>query len=172
MQFWKWVVLPLAIACTGCGSMFVSSGQSYALTPAQAADVENGVRGFAQSVATDITRDGPAAWRREFADTPSFFMVSNGRMPFRDSATATVGIENVTRVIKQIELHWGDPLRIDPLTPELAVMAAPYREIQTDPAGKRKEDSGYFTATVQLLNGKWQFRNAHWSSVSPEAPAQ
>ncbi len=43
---------------------------------------------------------------------------------------------------------WGDTLRVDPLTPSLAMMTAPYHEVLVDPAGKRVEASGYFTGLV------------------------
>jgi hypothetical protein len=67
--------------------------------------------------AHDVTQDGPTAWRRHFADSPSFFMAVNGRLVFPNSAAATAGIQNVARTIKQIELRWGDDLPIDPLAP-------------------------------------------------------
>jgi len=150
----------------------VKSSESRSLTPVQAADVENGVRAFVHTVAQDLARDGPAAWRRFFADTPSFFMAADGRLVFPNSASATAGIADLARMIKQIELRWGDGLRVDPLAPDLAVMAAPYREIRVDAAGNRVDESGFFTGTVQLINGRWQFRNAHWSVPVPPAPVR
>ena len=127
------------------------------------AAVENGVRAFTQTVAQDVSRDGPAAWRKHFADTPTFFMAVDGHLQYADSAAATQGIQAVTRVIKQITLQWGDGLRVDPLTADLAVMAAPYHEVMVNADGGRVEASGYFTATVENRDGRWQFRNAHWS---------
>jgi hypothetical protein len=111
MQIGKWTALLLLWVAAGCGTFYVRPTESHALTPAQIADVENGVRVFARSVAQDVTRDGPAAWRRHFADLPQFFMAANGKMVFPDSATASMGIQDLASVIKKIELRWGDDLR-------------------------------------------------------------
>ena len=51
------------------------------------------MRAFAQTVARDITSEGPAAWRRHFSDSPSFFMAAEGRLEFPDSAAASRGIQ-------------------------------------------------------------------------------
>ena len=48
-------------------------------------------------------------------------MAANGRLEFPNSASATAGIQNVARIITHIELQWSDDLRVDPLTPDLAV---------------------------------------------------
>ncbi|MGO9258376.1 MAG: hypothetical protein ACLQU1_18980 [Bryobacteraceae bacterium] len=103
MHAWPWFLLLATGAAVGCGP-HPASGEPPSLTPAEAAAVENGVRGFAQDVARDVTRDGPAAWRRHFADTPSFFMAGDGRMVFPNGASATAGIQGAARAIKQIEL--------------------------------------------------------------------
>jgi len=145
-------LLLVSIAAMGCGARHYDR-----------AAVENGVRAFAQTVAQDVSRDGPAAWRKHFADTPAFFMAVDGHLEYADSAAATQGIQGVTRVIKQITLQWGEGLRVDPLAADLAVMAAPYHEVMVNAEGGRVEARGYFTATVENRDGRWQFRNAHWS---------
>jgi hypothetical protein len=121
------------------------------------------------TVAHDITQDGPAAWRRHFADSPAFFMAADGQLAFPNSAAATAGIEALTHTIKRIELQWGDDLRVDPLATNLAVVAASFHEVRIDNPGKRVEESGYFTGTVEYRDGRWQFRNAHWSDPVPPA---
>ena len=92
-------------------------------------------------------------------------------MIFADSAAATAGIEQLPKLIKQIELRWGDDLRVDPLTRDLAVVGSTYHESRVDPAGARTEESGYFTAVAQYWQGRWEFRDAHWSVVPETAPA-
>ena len=52
-------------------------------------------------------------------------------------------------MIAQIELRWGDDLRVDPLTRDLAVVGSSYHESRVDPGGKRTEENGYFTGVVQ-----------------------
>jgi hypothetical protein len=167
MRTWQLGPLLLVVLCVACGSGRHLSSTSQSLTPARASAVERGVRAYADAVAHDVTQDGPAAWRRHFADSPSFFMASEGHLVFPDSASATKGIQDFAHTINHMELHWGEDLRVDPLTPELAVMAAPWHEIRVDTAGNRMDETGFFTAIVEYRNGHWQFRNAHWSVAGP-----
>jgi hypothetical protein len=147
------------LSCVGCGTQ--------PLTPSRAAAVESGVRAFMGTVAHDVTQDGPAAWRKHFADSPAFFMAADGHLAFPDSASATAGIQNLTRTIKHIELQWGNDLRVDPLTADLAAVAASYHETIVGATARSLDASGYFTATAEHRQGGWQFRNAHWSSAAP-----
>jgi hypothetical protein len=128
---------------------------------------EQDVKAFTQDVARDVSTEGPSAWRKHFADSPAFFMAVNGRMAFPDSAAATTGIQGVSKEITHIELKWGDDLRVDPLTPNLAVVAASYHEVQVHAAGNTVNDNGFFTAVAEKRDGHWQFRDAHWSSITP-----
>jgi hypothetical protein len=125
-----------------------------------------------QMVAHDVTQQGPRAWREHFADSPAFFMAVNGSMAFADSAAATTGIQGAAQAIPHIELAWGSDLRVDPLTPELAVVATSWREVQVNPAGKRTDSSGFFTGVAEQRNGSWQFRDAHWSEAVPAEAAK
>jgi hypothetical protein len=119
------------------------------------------------AVAHDISQDGPSAWRKHFADSPAFFMAADGHLAFPDSASATAGIQGLTRALKHIELQWGNDLRVDPLTADLAVVAASYHEVLTGVTGQSLDTTGFFTATAEYRQGRWQFRNAHWSSAAP-----
>jgi hypothetical protein len=165
MVIGKPALLLATIAFTGCQS-------NHALTSAQAAAVQDGVRAFTKTVAHDITQEGPSAWRRHFADSPSFFMASEGHLVFANSAAVTAGIPDVARTYKRIELRWGDDLRVDPLTPDLAVVATSYHEVQEKAAGVRVNETGFFTGIAEHQGGRWQFRNAHWSVAGPPSPVQ
>lgn len=167
MRIWQGAILAVTILSAACGSGHVVSGDSPNLTAARAADVDKQVRAFAEQVAHDITQEGPAAWRRYFAEGPEFFMASEGRLVFPNGAAVTAAIPELARTYKQIELHWGDDLRVDPLAPDLAVMAATYHEIQVNAAGVRANEAGYFTGIAEYRAGRWQFRDAHWSVVPP-----
>jgi hypothetical protein len=61
---------------------------------------------------------------------------------------------------------------VDPLSAEFAVVAASWREVQIDSARHRIEESGMFTGLVELRKGRWQFRDAHWSSPLPLSPTR
>jgi hypothetical protein len=160
-----------ALVSAGCGAQHAGLGESQPLTPERAAAVDKGVRAFMRDVAHGVTQDGPAAWRKYFADSPAFFMAVNGKIAFANSAEVTTGLPRVALAIKQIELKWGDDLRVDPLAPDLAVVGAPYHELQVWADGHHVEDSGYFTGVAQYRDGRWQFRDAHWSVPVPPPPA-
>lgn len=147
-----------------------SAPNSQSLSPTQSSAVESAVRGFAENVAHDVTQDGPAAWQRYLEDSPAFFMAVDGAMAFPDSAAAKAGVDAFAPTIQHIELTWGDDLRIDVLAPNLAVVASTYHELQIFKSGNRVAEHGFFTGTAELRDGRWQFRNAHWSEpVAPPA---
>ena len=134
------------------------------------AAVENDVRAFAHAVAHDVTEEGPLAWRKHFANSPAFFMAVDGKIAFPSGAAAMAAMPNVALAIPHIELQWGEDLRVDVLSPLLAVVAAPYREIQVDAAGHRVEEKGFFVGVAEYRDGRWQFRDVHWSSSGPPVP--
>ena len=143
-------ILFAALALAGCASR-------------DQANVESSVRAFAATVAHDVTQNGPIAWRKHFADTPAFFMAVDGHMAFPNSGAATTAIQDLTRTIKHIELQWGNDLRIDPLSPDLAMLATSWHEVIVNTTGSRVEQAGFFTGVVERRDGHWQFRDAHWS---------
>jgi hypothetical protein len=161
MRIWQCVLLLVALPIDASASD---------LTPARAAAVEDGVRAFARTVAHDITQEGPTAWRKLFSQSPSFFMAVDGHLVFPSGAAARTAIQDLSRTIQHIELQWGDDLRVDPLAPDLAMLATSYHEVRVSPAGGRVEENGFFTGLAEYREGHWQFRNAHWSVALP-APA-
>ena len=50
------------------------------------------------------------------------------------------------------------------LAPDLAMMATSYHEVQVRATGETVDERGFFTGLAELRDGRWQFRNAHWSS--------
>jgi len=166
--FLRWLVVAACFWVAGCGLHVESS-----LTPDEQQTETDGVRAFLRNVAHDVSKDGPAAWRGHFADTPAFFMAVNGSLAFRDSRSASEGIQNVAKTFKSIALQWGDEIRVDPLTARFAVVATTYREVLTTAGGQTMMSNGFFTGVAEKENGQWQFRDVHWSvpTVLP-APAK
>jgi hypothetical protein len=160
MRIWQCIILLAALPIDASASD---------LTPARAAAVEDGVRAFARTVAHDITQEGPTAWRKFFSQSPSFFMAVDGHLVFPSGAAARTAIQDLSRTIQHIELQWGDDLRVDPLAPDLAMLATSYHEVRVSPAGDRVEENGFFTGLAEYREGHWQFRNAHWSVALPAA---
>ena len=166
---WGWMMLVAALVLAGCNAQGTGPSDPRVLTPGNARATEDAVRAFMQSVAHDITHDGPTAWLKYFETSPTFFMAVNGQLAFANNAAAAAGTQAFASANKSIELTWGDDVRVDALTLELALVGASWREIQVDTAGNRAEESGYFTALVENRGGHWLIRDAHWSS--PIAPA-
>jgi hypothetical protein len=127
------------------------------------AEADAGVRRMAASIARDLARDGPQAWLHYFVDGPEFFMATNGRLQFSNFAQAGAFLPKFASGVAHLDLAWGD-IRIDPVAPGVAIMAANYREVFTDKAGHATRYVGYFTGTAVKTAQGWKLRNAHWSS--------
>jgi hypothetical protein len=152
------------MAWQGCDN---SIDNSQSLTDARRASVADSVRQFTVTVAYDVTQEGPMAWRKHFVDSPEFFMAVNGKLVFPNGQAAAQAIPEIARAFKKIELRWGDDLRLDVLTENLCVVAASYTEVielQPGVAGIHGTEIGYFTGVAENRNGRWRFRDAHWSA--------
>lgn len=163
MSIRQWILVVAVTLLSSCGSNPLVSNESQTLTAAQFASVSKSARAFAFEVARDITKEGPSAWMKHFEDSPSFFMASEGRLVVADTASAATAIQEALLSTPHIELTWGSDLRVDPMTPGLAMLAASYREVQISKAGERREVAGFFTGVAERQEGRWRFRNAHWS---------
>jgi hypothetical protein len=148
-------------ACVPCGA---GASRSHSATLDGASSVEQAVRAFMQTVSHSVTQDGPMAWIKYFDPSPAFFMAVNGQMAFPNPAAAQEGTRKFAQAIRHIELNWGDDLRVDPITNEFAVVGVSWNEIQVDIGGHRVTETGYFTGLAEYREGRWQFRDAHWSS--------
>jgi len=162
----SWTSSLAVLAFITCRPRQATSADGAILEPEHAAAIEDSVRAFAQGVALGVTAKGPAAWRAYFADEPAFFMASEGRLAFSNSDAARRAIEGLTHTIAHIELRWGAGLRVDPLAPGLALLAAPYHETRVDAQRRQVEEDGFFTGLVEHRAEGWQFRDAHWSVVT------
>jgi hypothetical protein len=169
---WRSTLLLAAFGSAGGSARTAGSAALQSLTPASAAAVDESVRTFMHTVGHDVTQEGPLAWLKFFNTGPEFFMAVNGQLAFPNAAAAKEGTQNFARTINHIDLTWDDDLRVDPLTAELAVVAASWREIQVDKAGHRIEETGYFTGLAEYRGGRWRFRDAHWSAPVSPPPAR
>lgn len=154
----------MALAAAGCHPRGATT-DAPAAQPRSAE--EDSVRAFMQAVAQNVSREGPAAWRREFTEGPEFFMAVNGQLVFANGAAAARGIEALAHTLPKIQLRFGDDLRVDVLTSAFALVGCSYSEVQTDAQGQQRTDRGYFTALAERRDGQWRFRSAHWSSLPP-----
>jgi len=159
--------LLLALTLAACVPCAAGASHSHSVTPDGASSVDQAVRAFMQTVSHSVTQDGPVAWIKYFDASPAFFMAVNGQMTFPNPAAAQEGTRKFAQTIRQIELKWGEDLRVDPLTNEFAIVAVSWSEIQVDTAGHSITEKGFFTGLAEYREGHWQFRNAHWSAPVP-----
>ena len=152
-----YVLIPVICLIASCEQ----AGKS--LVTEQQIKVKTAVQHLTDSIAADITRDGPIAWLKYFNDSPDFFMIADGQMVFKDYTAADKFIKTtLIKTIAKIDLKWSDT-RIDALAPGMAVIASGFHESITDRQGKTTPYDGYFTAMAQQTAGGWRLRNAHWS---------
>jgi len=139
------------------------SQKTPSLTISEATLVKDSVQLLANNTAKDISTKGPIAWLNYFEDSPDFFMASDGTIAFKNYHSAEIFIKDtLAKQIPRINLKWLN-MRIDPLTPQLASIAADFHEDLTITADKVVPIDGYFTATAQQTASGWKYRNAHWS---------
>jgi hypothetical protein len=152
------ILIPLIVFAISC------SNKTESLNSKQASEVQDSVKLMFESVAKNVSREGPMTWLRYFENTPDFFMASDGQLVFPNIDTATNLINNVVvKSMPKIELRWSN-IRIDPLADKLASISAIYHEDITDPTGKMTPHDGYFTGIAHQTTQGWKLHNAHWSS--------
>ena len=147
----------IAALAAGCGP-----NDSSALDPGASAEVRGAVRLLADSIAHDLTHDGPTAWLRYFEVSPGFFMASEGTLTFPNYDSAAAFVPRFASGVRRIALSWSD-VRVDPLRSRLAVMGASFAEAITDTSGREITIGGYFTAVAEQTPSGWRLRDAHWS---------
>src|SRR5258708_4895859 len=167
---WRSTLLLAAFGSAGCSVRTAGSAELQSLTPASAAAIDESARTFMHTVAHDVTQEGPLAWLKFFNTGPEFFMAVNGQLAFPNAAAAKEGTQNFARTINRIDLTWGDDFRVDPLTAELAVVAASWREIQLDKAWHRIEEAGYFTGRAGDRHGRCRLLDPHRSALNTPPP--
>ena len=151
------ITISLLIFATSC------SNNTGSLSPENITAVRDSVQSMATSIAKTVSQEGPTAWLKYFENTPEFFMASDGQLAFPNIDTARNFINMVlVKNIRTIDLHWSD-LRIDPLTTNVASIAAVFHEDITDSAGKKMPFDGYFTGVAHHSTQGWKLYNAHWS---------
>ncbi|MEO8766341.1 MAG: hypothetical protein ABI416_18720 [Ginsengibacter sp.] len=150
----------------GTSFLIISCGNNGdAFTSKERAVVTDSVKALTSSIARNVSSEGPIAWLRYFETSPGFYMASAGRLVFPDNEAAKYFIKNsLVRAVTKIELRWNN-IRIDPLSPSLASIAAVFHEDITGNTGNKIVEDGYFTAIAERSTAGWQLRNAHWSVI-------
>ncbi len=156
---WILSALVLTLLMTRCNPLPTT------LTVAQTSAVADSVTRLASDIAKAVDQQGPVAWLQYFSQTPDFYMASDGRLSFVGYASARAFIlDTLTKQLIRIHLQWSG-LRIDPISPQAAMMAASFQEKLTDSSGKELAIHGYFSAWVKQTDQGWKLANAHWSTA-------
>jgi hypothetical protein len=144
-----------------CGIFFLSS---VSVAQTDSLGVREGVRQMADAIACDLHNEGPVAWLKYFSHSDDFLMASDGQLAFSSFDSASVFVHNFAKNVHRVDLTWSK-VRIDSLSPVLALLAASYHETMFKENGPRETPAGYFTAVVEYLPIGWKLRNVHWSSI-------
>jgi hypothetical protein len=153
----------LLVGASACASSTAPPVTAPAL-PAE--DVRTAVRAMADAIARDVSRDGPTGWLPYFAHTSGFFWASEGTVVIRDADGAERFVREFARGVPRVSLAWQD-VRVDPVGPDAALLAAGCHEVLTDTAGKSTPWDGFFTGVAVRTAFGWQLRDGHWSSKPP-----
>ena len=160
----KRLVWMVALTFVVPGSVLeAAAGGSEPVTIAMRGEIDVAVRRMAASIAADLSRDGPTAWIRYFDDDPRFLMAADGKLQFDGIAAARSFLSDFGKRITHVELTWTD-VRVDPLAPGVATLAASYREALTDTQGHTMRPNGYFTGVAVRRADGWKLQSLHWSS--------
>lgn len=136
------------------------------MTAKQIADVQDSVRALTDSVARNVSSEGPVAWLSYFENSPDFFMAADGQLVFPNIDSAKNFVSNtLVKTYRNIQLRWST-VRIVPVTPQFAMVAAAYHEDITYSDQKKLSADGYFTGAAHQTSKGWKLQNAHWSSVA------
>lgn len=147
-------------AATGCRSTSSSVTETAATT-----SLSQGALEFMDVVAAGVTRDGPIAWKSYLGTDSTFYMISEGRLVFDGGAVARTSIDELTRTVERIELRWGAPIRVDPVSNTRVLISAAYYERIVMRSGVTTNEQGWMTGLVERRPDGWTFLNLHWSVV-------
>lgn len=141
------------------------------LDPAHAMALRDSVMQVVRQIPRDLAADGPIAWLHYFETGPAFLMATDGRIVFPSSDSARVFVDYLSRHLSAVDLDWLD-LRVEPLGPGVAALAASYRETITYTAGSDTTFGGYVTGVARHTADGWRLQHLHWSSPVPSPPDQ
>lgn len=142
----------------------VDNGNKAAATNSKPESVKTEVLKMSNNIAHDLSVGGPEQWLNYFEQTPGFFMANEGQLAFANNDSATHFVKEVlAKNIMKVNLTWSN-IRVDSLSPTLAVMAAHFHESLIDKANNTIPADGYFTGTVEKTADGWKLRNLHWST--------
>jgi hypothetical protein len=130
-------------------------------------DVRAAVHAMADGIARDVSRDGPTGWLPHFAHVTGFFWATDGAVVIHDADAADAFVRSFAQQVPRVSLAWSD-VRVEPIAPDAAVLAASAHEVLTQADGKSTTWDGYFTGTAVRTARGWQLRDGHWSR-KPEA---
>jgi hypothetical protein len=150
-----WIALA---ACAG--------GENEVFDASRRQAVRDSARAFFESIPAELAGDGPDAWLRLFDPSTSFFMASDGQVALADRAAAEAFLAGFSPTVARVELVWED-VRIEPLAPGVAVVAAAYREAIVLADGSVSRFGGYVSGVARNRGGSWALQHLHWSSPEP-----
>lgn len=155
------IALPLLI---GCGGAAPSDSLAHDATA-----TGDSATAMFEAIPARLATEGPQGWLAVFEGSPTFLMASDGAIAFPSADSAAAFLAAFASAVAAMELEWRD-VRITPLGPGLAAVAAGYEEriIRTD--GDTLVFDGYVTGVARSRDGSWRLQQLHWSSPRNDRP--
>jgi hypothetical protein len=150
----------LVAACTPAAPPF---------TPAHRAAVDDSVREVTARLAAEISAHGYRAFVPVMDSAPGYVWAYNGFLPFTSFDSMAAWARRDPEPESPETFAW-DSVRVEPLAPGIAVVAATYTETRPDSAGRPNTEQGAFTAVALHRADGWKFTDAHTSTLPPAPP--
>jgi hypothetical protein len=152
------------IALAGCLAACAPAATPF--SPAHRAAIADSVREVAARLASDISAHGYRGFAPVMDSAPGYVWAYNGFLAFTsfDSMAAWTRTDPEPKVP---EVFAWDSVRVEPIAPGVAGVAATYTETRPDSAGRPKTEKGVFTAVAVHRGDGWKFTAAHTSTLPP-----
>ncbi len=138
-------------------------------TTAQQAALADSVREVTARLAADISTHGYRAFTPVMDSAPGYLWAYNGALVFPSFDSMATWTRSSPEP-KEPETFAWDSVRVLPLAPGLAAVAATYRETAPDRTGNPGTEIGVFTAVAVHRAEGWKFTDAHTSTLPPPPP--
>jgi len=140
-------------------------------TPQHQAALADSVREVAARLAADVSARGYRGFVPAMDSAAGYLWAYNGFIPFTSFDSMAAWARSDPESQAPGVFAW-DSVRVEPIAPGVAGVAATYTETRPDSAGRPRTEQGVFTAVAVHREGGWKFTDAHTSTLPPPPPPQ
>jgi hypothetical protein len=130
------------------------------------AALADSVREVAARLAAEISAHGYRAFTPVMDSAPGYVWAYNGFIAFPSFDSMATWARSSPEP-KTPEVFAWDSVRVEPIAPGVATLAATYAETAPDRTGNQGTEKGVFTAVAVHRADGWKFTDAHTSTLPP-----